>query len=114
MKAKFRIQLKGKVTGQAIADAVRQVVSDEYAQEMSVVTDDGTSYLVGRNSSYPYKDAVIGVGSNATPEVVMSMTYDEVYVLSWEFGGMKFAIGYNDDSIVNATRELRDSVQALL
>ena len=113
MKVKLRIKLPQAVTGQAIANAVKQV-ADNYEQSISVVTDDGISYLIGQNSEYPYKDAVIGVGPEATPEVIMNGTYDEVYVLSWEFGGMKYAVGYTDDSIIEAVRDFRDKVQALL
>lgn len=114
MKAKFRINLTKPITGQEIADAAKKVAGDEYHQELAFVDDDGEVFQIGQNSSYPYKDLVIGVGPDAKPEVAMGAEYTEAYVLSWEHSGEKYAIVYSNDDIVNAVRSFRDEIQAAL
>ncbi len=114
MKAKLLVNLANTVTGQQVADAVQQIAGREYHQEVSTVTDDGSLYQIGQNSDYPYKDIAIGVGPNAIPEVAMELRYDEIYVLSWEYSGEKFAIGYNDNDVVEAVKSFRDKLELAL
>lgn len=114
MRVRLVVNLSKPTTGQAIADAVRRIAGKEFVQSRSLVTDEGTSYLLGLCSHYPYKDVAIGVGPDASPDVRMEGAYDTVYVLSWKFGGDKFLVTFGNDEIVEAVREFRDTLQDLL
>lgn len=114
MQIQLRVNLTKPVTGKAIADAVRQIADLDYYQEIIFAGDEVILYHIGRNSSYPFEDLLIGVGPNATPKVAMKAVYDEVYVLSWEHSGLKYAVRYTDTDVVNALSTFRDLIQAAL
>jgi len=118
MSVVMTVNLQRAARGQDIIDAVKRCFNGspgEYYEEKDHV-DEQVLFTIGRNSKHPYKDAVISVGGDAHQETKIDPDglYDKVAIVHHEWPGMKYAVGYSDDSIVSAAKEFRDSLQVEL
>lgn len=73
-----------------------------------MVDDEGVHYEIGVNSEYPYRDLVIAGGEPTEQALMLGQTYSRIFVVRKEHGGMKYAIGYTDQTVIEAMTEFRD------
>lgn len=86
MKFRYRVLLKSStVTGQQLIDAAKAVLKpDEFHSEVSVRTESGDLFSVGRVDPAS-NDFVIAVGDNFRPEIDPQKSYSVVSICSYVF-----------------------------
>lgn len=108
---------KQSITGGQVAALVQQVVGqDSYVEQRRFY--DGDVINFGKTSGYPYEHIRVVPSLDGMPYFRPEEPYSEVKVTSHSWGGSVYAIGYGQDSVTNAVKELAaelsDAYQAAL
>ncbi len=112
------VRVDHPVTGAQIVDALKQLageVRSEYAERLLADVDGDKFLKVGLSSGYPYADVTIRTGQGLVNEgVQLQASYDVFGVGTTNWPGCKYAVGYDDSSVVNAVEKVRDGLEKLL
>jgi hypothetical protein len=99
-------------TGNDLCDAVRQLTDEGY-QCLQYGRDDRTLLQVGHNSKYPYEDLVVLV-EDEDGLIDPDRKYVAAVVQSCEWGGSKYAVGFENESIINSVRSFSQALEKKL
>jgi hypothetical protein len=98
------------VTGQQLIDAVTAIAKHLVSERDYINGND--VHALGQTSSYPYRHIIVRPENE--PYVDPTRTYSNVVVSEHNWGGSTYAVGYTQDSVIEAVKEFVEKLRTEL
>jgi hypothetical protein len=110
------INLRNHKTGHEIINAIKELAEEsDYEYEMRVNRGEPRTLKVGFSDRYPYKHVVILTGDRLDrTELQPDGIYSQFAVGSENWGGIRLAVGYDQETVEKAVNKIAGDLEKKL